>query len=39
MDQIKVDVIDTEASQRDVEALLDTVMKGTPDLTRDLQKK
>ena len=36
MDQVKVDVIDTEVLQSGVEALLDALVGGVRELTRDL---
>lgn len=36
MDQVKVDVIDTEVLQSGVEALLDALVEGVRELTRDL---
>ena len=39
MDQVKIDIVDTKVPQSDIETLLNTVVEGTPDLTRDLPGK
>lgn len=36
MDQVEIDVINTEVLQSGIKALLNALMKGTRDLTRDL---
>ena len=39
MDQVKIDIVDTKVPQSDIETLLNAVVEGTPDLTRDLPGK
>ena len=38
MDQVKIDIVDTKVPQSDIETLLNAVVEGTPDLTRDLRE-
>lgn len=38
MDQVEIDILDTELLQSRIETLLNTLMEGTGDLARDLPK-
>ena len=39
MDQVKIDIVETEVLQTGIEALLNALMKGVRELTRDLPKR
>ena len=39
MDQVKIDIVDTEVLQSGIEALLNALVEGARELTRDLPKK